>query len=227
MMDDFEKRKKELGIPEPPPAVRLLLSKIMPDQVRPPEEPSPESPQPPILPQGGAFSRLLAASFVIPIIFMVLRGTNVTLASESLASKLIAYVAIFWPVAAPNYTAIKVLAGEATAINYAVFLAVAFAFLGVCALFAFKEFFSRPKGESPSIIYAVLLAPIFIGIYFGAQYLNVVQPVRKSRIDFFIDSYGIYYLQQYFLILCGSLFVFILLYIVQRIFGYITQTSQS
>jgi hypothetical protein len=215
-MDEDQKRRLELGIPDPPPPVRGLFAAFK--HARMPQTPTLITPR---------SSRLLAIGFLLPVLFMIVNYSEVTLVPEWAARKLIAFISVLWPVAAQNYESIKAFASEATAINYAVFLAVMLVFVCGCLLLALKDFAARPE-DAPSLgIDAFAYLALGLALYFGAQQLNVVKQIRTARYDFTIDATGFYYLNQYILIIAGSIFVYVLLYLGHRIFRHFAQAPSE
>jgi hypothetical protein len=216
-MNDDKDRRTDLKIPDPPRAVRALLESFT---SKPGAETEPATKSAARLPgfsATGNVTILLACGFLLPLVFMLLKSLNVTLASERVAATLIGVVSALWPVAALNYEAIKSFASEQIAINYAVFLSTILIFFVAVTIVAIREFVIS-KNDSTSLADAATLAVFTSLLTWGMHYMNAVKPAREARYDFYIDNAGVYYFKQFFYIACGNLTVVLLVYIFVRVF---------
>lgn len=153
---------------------------------------------------GDIFQQYVIATVIFPVLFIFLTTNKIAWLTNGNIHAAVDYVDVVWPVFGAQYREIERLSGTELAGNYFFFF---LAMLASYVLFVFYTLCTFHKNSSDVLSptrmdFGGVLLCLLGGFY--AAFSDLPQPNPKPFYDFYVDSFGLFYLRQWFLLLAGG-----------------------
>lgn len=162
---------------------------------------------------GDLFQQYVIATVIFPVLFIFLTTNKIAWLANGNVHAAADYVDFVWPVFSAQYREIERLSGAEMADNYFFFVLamlasyIGFVFYTLCTFHKSCGDVSRPTQMDFGGVLLCLLG----GFY--AAFSDLPKPNPKPFYNFYVDSFGLFYLRQWLSLLAGGVGPFILVVI--------------
>jgi hypothetical protein len=166
---------------------------------------------------GDRFQKYVVCSIIIPIFFVVVTITKISLLPPTSRDGIIFYVDFLWPPFSSQFSEIARISGEQAAANYLIFFLILFvSYIGL--VISTMNHYSRIRRtvSDPQISDAVLLIIFLIGWAY-AIFLDYPKLYPKPLHNFYVDAFGLYFFRQWFVFVGAGLTPLLLLVTMRKV----------